>query len=223
MITCRNHADLVWPAIASFVEQDYESKRLVVVDDGSSDNSWDIIREIADVDAPCPLEIFSFEQPQGPSFAKNFAVRLLQGESDAFAFLDADHAYEPGKVSRSVALLEEPHGHPGWVYSDYYTIHYNDDYPYITYLKSFSPEVLTMPQDVNFSNGKISSEIFPPGKFMDVALGNSLVSGSVFATVGYFDESLRADENLDLALRASHKFMILHIPDPLVTVHGKTT
>lgn len=197
IITCRNYADLVGGAIGSFAGQDYEPKRLVVVDDGSADQSWDVIRRAAAGTPPCRLDVFHLDAPQGPAFAKNLAIEQAWDDTDAFAFLDADDAYEPGKLSRSVDLLRDPYGHPGLVYSDYSVIDDTRSIRHDCILPGFSAEALR--------DGKVAD-------------GNWVVTREVIQATGRFDTGFRVAENFDFMLRSSRKFMLIHIPEPLVTV-----
>jgi glycosyltransferase involved in cell wall biosynthesis len=184
VITCHNYGDYVTSAIDSFYAQDYEPKQLVVVDDGSSDDSWEKIRAYGSAALPT---VFRIDEPQGPSFAKNIAIEQAWDTTDIFAFLDADDTYLPGYVSKAVSLLQSDYGHPGIVYCDHLVADEVRHLEYYRPFRSFSLE------------------------------GNLIVSKSVFQTVKGFDPGLRIAEAWDLMLRASRKFMILHIPEPLVS------
>jgi O-antigen biosynthesis protein len=201
VITCRNYSDLVGGAIDSFARQAHEPRSLVVIDDGSADDSWDVIRRRANDESPCPIEIFRVETPQGQAYAKNFAIMQAWDYTDAFAFLDADDRYEPGFLSRTASALDGSHGHPGLAYSDHRIVDLTCDLTHDRFHRSFSPEALR--------DGHV-----PDGDFV--------VLREAIQVIGRFDEALRVAENFDLILRLSRKFMPIHIPEILVTTHLTT-
>src|SRR4051794_30319395 len=93
IITNHNYSDLVCASIKSFLSQDYEKKRLVIIDDGSVDTSKEKINDLA----PPDTEVFFFEESRGQSWAKNFGVQHAWDYTDVFAFLDADDEYMQGE------------------------------------------------------------------------------------------------------------------------------
>ena len=54
LISCYNQRDFIGQAIRSFFEQDYENREIIVLDDGSSDDSMAVIASAA-AEAPCPV------------------------------------------------------------------------------------------------------------------------------------------------------------------------
>jgi glycosyltransferase involved in cell wall biosynthesis len=200
IITCRNYADFVGGAIESFALQEYEPKNLVVVDDGSSDGSWDAILEATDrLRHRCAANCFRIDTPQGVSFAKNLAIEQSINGSDAFAFLDADDLYLPGKVAKSVASLSDPYGHPGVAYSDYKVIDEIKREPCEHFVAGYSLDML---------------------RDGHVAEGNFVVLREVVEKIGRFDGGFKVAENFDFLIRVSRKFMLLHIPEALVVVRS---
>ncbi len=99
-----NGARFVGEAIQSVLEQDYRPLECIVVDDGSTDASAEII-------ARYPVTYISQAQ-SGPGAARNAGVRASRGE--IFAFLDQDDRWAPGKLSAQVDALRS---NPGGGYS----------------------------------------------------------------------------------------------------------
>ena len=92
VIPCYNHANFVGQAIESVLGQTYSNFELIVVDDGSTDNSADVARRY-------PAAQYIYQQNAGPSVARNTGLRQSRGEY--IVFLDADdrllaHALETG-------------------------------------------------------------------------------------------------------------------------------
>lgn len=196
IITCHNYGDLVGGAIDSFYAQGYEAKSLIVIDDGSSDNSWDVIEEKTRGKPPCPVEIFRIDEPQGQSYAKNFAVQHGWDRADAFAFLDADDQYLPGKLATASLLSEKV----GVVYTDAEVAeHPLHDGPRVPiYRPPYSLDALATANTVG---------------------GNFIVSKAALADAGHFDEQFKVAEDYDFLLRVARKRAMVHVPELLVRFH----
>ncbi|MFT4214398.1 MAG: glycosyltransferase [Microbacterium sp.] len=96
-----NRADTVVAAIESVIGQTYQNWELIVVDDGSTDETVEIVRGIAAGDARIRLI------PQahaGVSAVRNAALSHARG--DVIAFLDADNAWRPDFLGLSMGALE---------------------------------------------------------------------------------------------------------------------
>ncbi len=97
LIPCYNAERWIEQAIASSLGQTYAPIEVVVVDDGSTDGSWQIIQQFGD-------RIHAVTQPnQGGNAARN---RLLQMSSGEWVqYLDADDYLLPTKVERQIQQL----------------------------------------------------------------------------------------------------------------------
>lgn len=95
-----NGARYVAEAIQSVLDQDYRPLECIVVDDGSSDASAEIISRY-------PVTYIRQAQ-SGPGAARNSGVRASRGE--ILAFLDQDDQWAPGKVSAQVHALRSTPG-----------------------------------------------------------------------------------------------------------------
>lgn len=213
VIPCHNHARWVNDAIDSVVAQDYPSKRVVVVDDGSEDGSAAAVCfRLQNLAAPTRqsepevhwgdrkgthVMVCRFRQARGPSFARNYGIRAGWDSTDVFAFLDSDDLYLPCKLSRSVEKWKEAPHHVGAVYTDYETFDERTGVRVRQYKEPFSRE-------------RLVRECLPN---MD-----SLVSKQALEQCGGFDEDMRVAEDYDLWMRISEKFMIVHLAEPLLAV-----
>jgi glycosyltransferase involved in cell wall biosynthesis len=98
VIPCYNAEQYVGEAIQSALDQTYSNREVVVIDDGSSDRSPQIIRSFGD-------KVRSESgRHRGGSAARNRGVSLARGE--LVQFLDADDLLHPNKLSRQVPLAE---------------------------------------------------------------------------------------------------------------------
>ena len=78
------------PALDSVIDQTLREIEIICVDDGSTDNSLEIIKEYQKVDERIRIVA---ENNAGPALARNNGMRRARGEY--IAFLDADDIFEP--------------------------------------------------------------------------------------------------------------------------------
>ncbi|WP_373002983.1 glycosyltransferase family 2 protein [Hyphomonas sp.] len=97
-----NSAPYLAAAIASVLGQDFTSLELILVDDGSSDDSVALAERIA-ADDP-RLRVFSGKRFGGPAPVRNFA--LDQARGDWVAVVDSDDLLHPQRFSRLMAAIE---------------------------------------------------------------------------------------------------------------------
>src|SRR3546814_9257192 len=95
-----NHARYVGAAIESVLAQTMADFELIIVDDGSSDNSRTIIAGYTDP----RITFLPFEKNRGAYTVINDAMRLARG--DYIAHLNSDDRFLPDKLERQVAFLE---------------------------------------------------------------------------------------------------------------------
>lgn len=103
VIPCYNRAQVVADAVASVLAQDHAPTRIIVVDDGSSDNSAAVIRRLALVYDGL-LVAAMLPRNGGASNARNVGVSLCH--SPWVAFLDSDDVWMPGAASAMLAASE---------------------------------------------------------------------------------------------------------------------
>lgn len=98
IIPAYNAQNYLAEALASVFAQEYRPLEVIVVDDGSTDQTAAV--------AKCRAGVrYLYQEHQGPMIAKNNALAHCRGE--LIAFLDADDLWLPGKLSRQVAYLGE--------------------------------------------------------------------------------------------------------------------
>jgi glycosyltransferase involved in cell wall biosynthesis len=98
LIPCYNAESWVKGAIDSSLQQTYENKEVIVIDDGSTDNSWEIIRSFGS-------KIFAEKTlNKGAGSARNHLLQLSKGEW--LQYLDADDYLLPGKIQNQIKDLD---------------------------------------------------------------------------------------------------------------------
>jgi glycosyltransferase involved in cell wall biosynthesis len=98
VIPTYNRADLVSEALQSALQQTYPNIEIIVVDDGSTDNTCEILQKFGDA------IIVLRQENTGPAAARNRGIEAAHGE--LVAFLDSDDLWLPTKLARQVDLLE---------------------------------------------------------------------------------------------------------------------
>jgi len=103
IIPCYNNETFVGEALESALAQTYENLEIVCVNDGSTDNSADVIREYADKYKN--IVFFDEKINRGVCYVRNMAIEACSGEY--ILPLDADDKIEPEYVEKAVQVLNE--------------------------------------------------------------------------------------------------------------------
>lgn len=97
-----NRADLLPRSIESILNQDYKNFEFIIVDDGSSDNSLEVIQSYQQKDNR--IKLLKNETNRGISFSRNRGTDEAKGKY--VAIMDSDDFSEPQRLSKSVDYLE---------------------------------------------------------------------------------------------------------------------
>ncbi len=101
VLPTHNRAERVVAAAASVLDQDLPALELVIVDDGSSDATVDVLDRLGSQDGR--VRILRNDTPLGPCATRNKGLEVAQGE--LVAFCDDDDAWEPGIGPHLVSFL----------------------------------------------------------------------------------------------------------------------
>ncbi|HXU25655.1 MAG TPA: glycosyltransferase [Bacteroidia bacterium] len=114
IIPCYNAEKYIGQAIESVLNQTYQDFEIIIINDGSSDKSEEIIRGYTLVDNRIQLHT---QKNQGVSASRNKGIDIAKGQ--IIAFLDSDDAWEPENLEVKVKeLASDPNLF--WVFSDVY-------------------------------------------------------------------------------------------------------
>jgi len=184
VIPTYNRADLLPQAIESALNQTYRNTEVLVIDDGSTDNTRDVCRNYV-----AERQIRYVRKPNGGiGSALNRGILEMHGEW--FKWLSSDDYLEPEAVE--LLLRKAQDARAKVVYSSYRLVGVNGR------LVGFHPE-----RDRDYLS--FAAELVR----QHVGNGSSiLIHRSVFERVGLFNEGLRAGEDYDFWLRACllHKY-----------------
>lgn len=96
-----NSSKYIKQTIQSVLSQTYENWELIVVDDCSTDNSVEIIKEFAVNNSK--IQLLEFQLNKGAAEARNAAIRMAKGEF--IAFLDSDDIWKPFKLEQQLSFM----------------------------------------------------------------------------------------------------------------------
>lgn len=193
IIPTYNNAKFIGEAIDSVLNQTYQDFEIIVVDDGSTDNTEEVLSKYKN------RIRYIYQKNKGPAAAKNKGI--LASQSKYIATLDSDDIWLPQKLQLQVDLLDS-NKQLGLVYTDTYQVNIDD--------KSIDKETY-------FNRYKPCS-----GRVLDKLLFHNFIPSltvmmrrSCLEKAGLFDESLYTGEDWDLWLRIAEEFPIDYINIPL--------
>lgn len=102
IITTYNRAVYIERAINSIVNQTYDNLEIIIVDDGSTDNTSVIVNKITDNRIR-----YVYQNNKGAQAARNKGIKLAKGEY--IAFLDSDDMWTPNKLSVQIEKIKKNH------------------------------------------------------------------------------------------------------------------
>ena len=107
-----NCAATLAASVESVLEQRCENWELLILDDGSGDETWQLMQKLAERDSR--IRVFQNERNLGVGRTRNRGVSLAEG--DWIAFLDSDDLWTPDKLEKQLAL-SEAHPETGLFYT----------------------------------------------------------------------------------------------------------
>lgn len=185
-------------AIGSVLNQTYTDFELLVVDDGSSDDTVAVVREFGDP----RIRYLRHDHNRGGAAARNTGIEECRG---AFvAFQDSDDRWLPEKLARQMARLEEAPPSIGLNYCAYWRVHANGR-------RRYSP-----PRHIHPRSGNIHRALLRESFIGTPAL---ILRRSCLVRTGGFDETLRRLQDWELLIRVTAEWEADYLDEPLVEAH----
>ncbi|MDD2541270.1 MAG: glycosyltransferase family A protein [Desulfuromonadaceae bacterium] len=192
IIPTYNSGKYICEALDSVLHQTYSDYEIIVIDDGSTDTTREIIKN------RFQTVRYYYVENSGVSAARNLGISMAQGE--LIAFLDADDKWLPEKLEKQVALFNN-NDKLGMVFTE--NSFFNEQG--ITMSKANKRERLM--------SGDIVRNIFLNSY---VATPTVMVRKNVFDTVGLFEEGLIVAEDDNMWMRIGMGFRVELIDKPMV-------
>ena len=201
VIPTYNRKDFLGRAVASVLNQTFQSFEIIVVDDASQDNAEAIVRGFRDG----RLKYVRHEFRKGGSAARNTGI--LRSTGDYIAFLDDDDEWLPKKLEKQVAVLERSSRSTGAVYTGYFIV---------DSLSGENPRERTAVKRGNLLNELLVHNCVG-------GTSSVIVKRECFERVGLFDEDLPSFQDYDLWIRMAREYNFDCISEPLgkYYVHDK--
>lgn len=192
IIPAYNRVKYIQHTVDSVLGQTYSPIELIVVDDGSSDGTYELLQEYGD---RLRLLTHPARENKGQSAAINLGMKYASGKY--LAILDSDDFWAPNKLEVLIPFLE---ANPdiGLVYSNGYGV-------------SATGEILYefLPRDHQETND-------PNRVLLDcytLLPNNSVIRKDVIDKVGVFEETFRAAQDHDMLIRLAENTKFAFVPD----------
>lgn len=211
IIPAYNCAKFVDGTIISVLKQDFSDYEMVIIDDGSTDNTYEAISRFSDRRIKYIHQI-----NQGVGAARNTGIQKSNGEY--LCFLDCDDIFLANSISKRVAFLDK-YKEVMLVFSDH-SREYDKGYPISNYLRKYD--------FVNFCKDEIVKSdaneiIFNPvfyRKFLTFPIwaihtSTMMLRRSVFSEIGLVSGGIQECQELEMCLRVMKKYNIGFINEQL--------
>ncbi len=182
IIPTHNSSNYICDAIDSVLQQCYKDYEIIVVDDGSTDNTKEALRQYGQKIK------YIYQENKGVSAARNTGIKEANGKY--IALLDADDTWVPNKLSRQIEILEN-NKEIGLTCSLMDTM--SEQGVSLNKIKPKKPLARTFEKALIFGSP-------PPSTFV--------IRREYLDAVGLFGEEIDIFEDLDLFLKISKKYSI---------------
>lgn len=194
VITCYKYAHFLTNAMDSVLGQTYRDLEVLMVNDGSPDNTDEVMQRYASD----PRVIYIKQENAGQAIAKNNGIRRASG--DFVAFLDADDSWALDKLEKQMALFAEPQ--VGVVYCD------------VKYMDENGAPMARANEGLHAPRrGWIAEHLFRDNL---VPFCAAVVRRECFEKVGVMDTSFKMGIDWDLWLRMSVHYQFDFVAEPLL-------
>lgn len=207
-----NRAYIVSESIESVLAQTYQNFELIVVDDGSKDNTREVISRFAD----SRIRYIRHETNRGCSAAYNTALRESAGE--LITILDSDDLWKPERLAKVVDFLER-HPEADAVFTDQEKQEGSRFFP--SHVRQWCPHTVSLlsakgcPKELVFTQKEMYLCLLQEFPF---TLQSSMLRRGALKRVGYLDESWPSASDWDFMLRFSKQHRFGYIDEPLTVL-----
>ncbi len=200
IIPAYNASRWISETLNSVLEQDYENIEILVVNDGSTDDTESIVLSFGN-----KVKCLN-KQNGGQSSARNFGINAAMGEY--IAFIDSDDLWVKNKLKLQIELLETTG--LKWIYSDG-----------IAFESNTKNELFKFSEKSKQYEGNILVELF---NSCFIPMPTLVVHRSIFSIVGLFNEKeeMRNREDWEMWLRiaAVYPIALIRLPLAFYRVHN---
>ena len=190
-----NRASSIELAVKSVISQTYTNFELILVDDCSTDNSWEVLQGYSDPRIKC----LKLSQNSGPATARNNGIKHAKGEY--ISLLDSDDFYEAEFLENTYNTLSKSSKEVGFMWTgvryiqdeirkEFFWVPKRLETPYLTFLNSLH---------IGTNSGITFKK-------------------KVFDTCGFFNEELSAAEDTEFFLRITQEYDYTYSKKVLINI-----
>lgn len=202
IIPTKNRADCLERAINSVYQQTKYNREIIIVDDGSTDNTYNIIKHYQKK-KKIPIKYIRNEISVGGAKARNQGASKASGRY--ISFLDSDDEWLPNHLETGIRLMEES-GSKG-VFGSFYVKNPDGNLS--------SNNVKEVPSDMNITDYVLS-------RFGDTRTSTFIFDTKCFRDIR-FDDKQAKHQDWDLAIRFARKYSLLVNKEKTVVLHYDVT
>lgn len=193
IIPTYNYSSFIAAAVDSVLAQTFPAVEVIIVDDGSTDNTKDILSRYGD------RIKYVFQENKGVSAARNAGVKNSTG--NLIAFLDADDIWLPEKLEKQVECFRIDEG-VGFVHCA---------------IQEFDARGNILEEETEGAEGWVAEKVLLLGPAIAGPGSTSLIKREIFDEAGGFDErqEMRAAEDWEFCYRVALQCKVKFVPEIL--------
>ncbi|OGZ42308.1 MAG: hypothetical protein A3C80_00545 [Candidatus Ryanbacteria bacterium RIFCSPHIGHO2_02_FULL_45_43] len=193
-----NRAYLLPFTIENILEQTWKDWELIIVDDGSLDNTDEVIKNFDDR----RITYIKHQVNAGEAAARNTALAAARGEY--IANQDSDDEWFPEKLEEEVYLLDRSPARVGAVYSSFHKTLFDGS-------EEIVPSAIHHQKEGNLVNTFLRSDFYITGQAL-------LIKKECYKNVGGYDEKLRVLNDAEFLIRLASQYEFVHNPHVRVRI-----
>ena len=198
IIPTYNRAKTLLRSVDSVLHQTYSNLEVIIVDDGSRDETAKIVKSIQDT----RIVYIKCENNQGASAARNIGVEHASGEM--VAFQDSDDVWKSDKLEKQMKYLEE---------------HLEFSMVYCPFRRHKCGISFVVPNDMKLE-GDLEGDIFHWLLLRNtIGTPTMVMYKQCFVDIGGFDTALRSLEDWEMVIRFAEKYQIGYLNEVLMDAY----
>lgn len=193
IITTYNYARFLSKGIESVLAQTLQPDEIIVVDDGSTDNTREIVAEYESRGVR-----YMYQENSGISSARNAGIRASKGS--LLTFLDSDDRWVPEKLALQAGHMQN-HPEVGLVTASEWQVSEHGEDPWLLKRKP------------------VASRVMLDTALVENFIGNAsltMLRREVFDKVGLFDERVGLGQDWDMWMRVAQEYPLAVLDEPLI-------
>jgi len=180
-------------AIESILSQTYQNLELIIIDDCSTDNTWELIRKFRNKDK----RIQVFQNNENLYIAENRNKLLTKSQGKYIVWQDADDVSLPDRIEKQVQLLESDRS-IGIVGG---------------YLLFYQDKKFTSTRKYDQNDKELRSKIF---RYSPVAQPAAMIRKECFDKVGLYNPKYPPAEDIDMSFRIGNYYKFANVSQPVI-------